>query len=80
MAVPRKSPRRQPHPDLFQRALHGAADQDRDGQDNPLPSTKNAKFFEVTKSITLTNHLVDSVWPTINEARWQSLSEQQKAW
>ncbi|PKL11795.1 MAG: C4-dicarboxylate ABC transporter substrate-binding protein [Spirochaetae bacterium HGW-Spirochaetae-8] len=51
-----------------------------DGQDNPLPSTKNAKFFEVTKSITLTNHLVDSVWPTINEARWQSLSEQQKAW
>ncbi len=51
-----------------------------DGQDNPLPSTKNAKFFEVTKSITLTNHLVDSVWPTINEARWQSLSAQQQAW
>jgi TRAP-type transport system periplasmic protein len=51
-----------------------------DGQDNPLPSTKNAKFFEVTKSITLTNHLVDSVWPTINEARWQSLSTQQQAW
>src|SRR3989339_809652 len=41
-----------------------------DGQDNPLPSTKNAKFFEVTKSITLTNHLVDSVWPAINEAKW----------
>ncbi len=51
-----------------------------DGQDNPLPSTKNAKFFEVTKSITLTNHLVDSVWPTINEAKWQSLTAQQKAW
>jgi tripartite ATP-independent transporter DctP family solute receptor len=51
-----------------------------DGQDNPLPSTKNAKFFEVTKSITLTNHLVDSVWPAINEAKWQSLTEQQKAW
>ena len=51
-----------------------------DGQDNPLPSTKNAKFFEVTKSITLTNHLVDSVWPTINEAKWQSLTAQQKEW
>jgi len=51
-----------------------------DGQDNPLPSTKNAKFFEVTKSITLTNHLVDSVWPTINEAKWQSLTAQQQAW
>nr|WP_321297010.1 sialic acid TRAP transporter substrate-binding protein SiaP [uncultured Sphaerochaeta sp.] len=51
-----------------------------DGQDNPLPSTKNAKFYEVTKSITITNHLVDSVWPAINEAKWQSLTEQQKAW
>lgn len=51
-----------------------------DGQDNPLPSTKNAKFYEVTKSITITNHLVDSVWPAINEAKWQSLTSQQKAW
>ena len=51
-----------------------------DGQDNPLPTDKNAKFYEVTKSITLTNHFVDSVWPAINEARWQSLSDQQKGW
>jgi tripartite ATP-independent transporter DctP family solute receptor len=49
-----------------------------DGQDNPLPTVKSAKFYEVTKSITITNHLVDSVWPTINEAKWQSLSENQK--
>jgi len=49
-----------------------------DGQDNPLPTVKSAKFYEVTKSITITNHLVDSVWPTINEAKWQSLSESQK--
>jgi len=51
-----------------------------DGQDNPLPSDKNAKFYEVTKSITLTNHFVDSVWPAINERKWQSLTDQQKAW
>jgi tripartite ATP-independent transporter DctP family solute receptor len=51
-----------------------------DGQDNPLPSTKNAKFYEVTKSITITNHVVDSVWPVINEAKWQSFTPQQKAW
>ena len=51
-----------------------------DGQDNPLPSDKNAKFYEVTKSITLTNHFVDSVWPAINEAKWQSLTAEQKAW
>lgn len=49
-----------------------------DGQDNPLPTVQSAKFYEVTKSITITNHLVDSVWPTINEAKWQSLSENQK--
>lgn len=49
-----------------------------DGQDNPLPTVKNAKFYEVTKSISITNHLVDSVWPTINEAKWNSLSSEQQ--
>jgi len=51
-----------------------------DGQDNPLPTNKNAKFFEVTKSITITNHVVDSVWPIISETRWQSFNAQQKDW
>ena len=51
-----------------------------DGQDNPLPTNKNAKFYEVTKSVSITNHIVDSVWPAINEARWQSLTAQQKDW
>ena len=50
-----------------------------DGQENPLPTDRSAKFYEVTKSISLTNHLVDSVWPCINEARWQSLSDEQKS-
>ena len=45
-----------------------------DGQDNPLPTVKNAKFYEVTESITITNHMVDSLWPCINEGVWQSLS------
>jgi len=49
-----------------------------DGQDNPLPTVQSAKFYEVTKSITITNHLVDNVWPVINEAKWQSLSDNQK--
>ena len=51
-----------------------------DGQDNPLPTNRNAKFYEVTKSITITNHVVDSVWPAINEKKWQSFSQQQKNW
>jgi len=44
-----------------------------DGQDNPLPGIKEGKFYEVTKSISLTNHVVGAVWPCINEEVWQSL-------
>lgn len=51
-----------------------------DGQDNPLPTVKNAKFYEVQKSISLTNHLVDSVWPTINKAKWDSMTAEQQGW
>jgi len=51
-----------------------------DGQDNPLPTVKNAKFYEVTKYIVLTNHVIGSVWPTINEKKWQSLTDLQRQW
>lgn len=44
-----------------------------DGQDNPLPTTMNAAFYEVTDQIVLTGHLVDDLWPTINEELWQSM-------
>ena len=49
-----------------------------DGQDNPLPTVKSAKFYQ--KSISLTNHLVDSVWPTINLNTWNKLTDTQKGW
>jgi tripartite ATP-independent transporter DctP family solute receptor len=51
-----------------------------EGQDNPLGTDKNAKFYEVTKYIVLTNHVVDSTWPTINEQKWQSFTDEQKGW
>ena len=51
-----------------------------EGQDNPLPTDKNAKFYEVTKYIVLTDHVVDTIWPTINEKKWQSLTAQQQEW
>ena len=51
-----------------------------DGQDNPLPTNRNARFYEVTRSITITNHVVDSVLIMINEARWQSFTPQQREW
>ena len=49
-----------------------------DGQDNPLPTVESAKFYEVQKSITITNHLVDSVWPAINVDFWNGLTEAQQ--
>lgn len=51
-----------------------------DAQDNPLPSIESAKFYEVTKYIAITNHVVDSILPCINGETWASMSEdQQKA-
>lgn len=49
-----------------------------DGQDNPLPTVESAKFYEVQKSITITNHLVDSVWPTINVDFWNGLTAEEQ--
>lgn len=44
-----------------------------DGQDNPLPTTYNANFYEVTKYIVLTGHLVNAAFPSINERVWQGM-------
>lgn len=33
-----------------------------DGQDNPLPSARAAKFYEVSKQIVMTSHLVDGIF------------------
>ena len=44
-----------------------------DAHDNPLVSVESAKFYEVTDYITLTDHVVDNVWPSINEELWQEM-------
>ena len=44
-----------------------------DGQDNPLTGIEEGKFYEVTKSIALTNHQIGAVWPAINESLWKEL-------
>lgn len=51
-----------------------------DGQDNPLPTDKAQKFYEVTKYIILTNHQIGMVWPTINEKLWQEMPEEYRGW
>jgi TRAP-type transport system periplasmic protein len=45
-----------------------------DGQDNPLPTVKSAKFYEVTKQIVLTSHLVDAVLLSISTKAWKAMS------
>ncbi len=50
-----------------------------DGQDNPLPTVKSAKFYEVTKQIVLTSHLVDGIFIAISNKTWNALSADQKA-
>jgi len=44
-----------------------------DAQDNPLPTVKSAKFYEVTKQITLTGHLVDVLFIGVANKLWNSL-------
>lgn len=50
-----------------------------DGQDNPLPTVRDAKFFEVTKQVVLTSHLVDLNYLTISKRVWDRMTLQQQA-
>ncbi len=50
-----------------------------DGQDNPLPTDKDAKFYEVTKQIVLTSHLVDLNYLAISKKKFDSLTPDQQA-
>ncbi|UUP17001.1 TRAP transporter substrate-binding protein DctP [Nitratireductor thuwali] len=51
-----------------------------DGQDNPLPTVKDSKFYEVTSQIVLTSHLVDLNYIAFSKELWDSLTpEQQEA-
>ena len=49
-----------------------------DGQDNLLPSVRAAKFYEVTKQIVLTIHLVDGIFIAISNKSFNALSAAQK--
>lgn len=50
-----------------------------DGQDNPLPTDKDSKFYEVTKQIVLTSHLVDLNYIAFSKKVWDSLTPNQQA-
>ncbi|MDR7125929.1 TRAP transporter substrate-binding protein DctP [Pseudotabrizicola sp. 4114] len=50
-----------------------------DGQDNPLPTVVDAKFYEVTKQVSLTAHLVDLNYIALSKTVWDGLTAEQQA-
>jgi tripartite ATP-independent transporter DctP family solute receptor len=50
-----------------------------DGQDNPLPTDKDKKFYEVTKQIILTGHLADMNFLALSKKVWDSLTPAQQS-
>ena len=49
-----------------------------DGQDNPLPTVVDKKFYEVTKQIVLTSHLVDLNYIAISAKTFNDMSAEQQ--
>ncbi|MDX1301030.1 sialic acid TRAP transporter substrate-binding protein SiaP [Photobacterium sp.] len=49
-----------------------------DGQENPLPTIKTMKFYEVQKNLALTNHIVNDQMVIISDPTWQKLSDAEK--
>lgn len=69
-----------PTPMAFTEVYTGLATGSVDGQDNPLPTVVDSKFYEVTNQIALTSHLVDLNYVAFSKAVFDSLTpEQQQA-
>lgn len=49
-----------------------------DGQDNPLPTVVDARFYEVTDQIILTSHLVDLNYIALSKEVWDSMTPEQQ--
>ncbi len=67
-----------PTPMAFNEVYLGLQTGTIDGQDNPLPTVRAAKFYEVTEQIVLTNHLVDSLFFALAKPFWDSLTPGQQ--
>ena len=49
-----------------------------DGQDNPLPTVRAAKFFEVTKQLVMTSHLNDGIFIALSNKSYNAMNFAQK--
>lgn len=68
-----------PTPMAFSEVYTGLSTGAVDGQDNPLPTVVDKKFYEVTKQIVLTSHLVDLNYIAINAEVFNGMSAEQQA-
>jgi tripartite ATP-independent transporter DctP family solute receptor len=64
-----------PTPMAFGEVYLGLSTGTIDGQDNPIPTDYNEKFFEVTHYLVLTDHVIGYLTPVINEKLWQEMPE-----
>jgi TRAP-type C4-dicarboxylate transport system substrate-binding protein len=63
-----------PFPEVYTALQTGAID----AQDNALPAVKNMKFYEVSKQISLTGHLVAANHFVISSKKWAAMSADQQ--
>ncbi|MGR5287607.1 sialic acid TRAP transporter substrate-binding protein SiaP [Vibrio maritimus] len=49
-----------------------------DGQENPLPTIKTMKFYEVQDNLAITNHIVNDQMVIISDSTWKKLSESER--
>jgi TRAP-type transport system periplasmic protein len=49
-------------------------------QDNPLQGTRDMKFYEVTKQISLTKHIIDVKLLCVTNKVWNAMTPQQQRW
>jgi len=68
-----------PTPMAFSEVYTGLQTGAIDGQDNPLPTVVDKKFFEVTKQVILTSHLVDLNYLAISTKVWNKMTPEQQA-
>ena len=67
-----------PTPMAFTEVYTALASGSVDGQDNPLPTVVDSKFYEVTCQIALTSHLVDWNYIAFSKEVFDSLTEEQQ--
>ena len=49
-----------------------------DGLENPLPDAEAAKFYEVSKQVVLTGHMLSNTFFTFSNGFWNALSDDEK--